>query len=253
MEVKTNYNKIASSYNERYSVNYLTEVEKSLLNTASDNNIKTILEAGCGTGRWLNSLNKLNKKLFGLDFSIQMLRIAKSETSETELVNADACYLPFNDNSFDMIFCINAIHHFPDKQKFFSEVNRCITPNGILCIYGVDPHIDKNWYVYDYFDGVYEKDLLRFPSLTDIRELCEVFNFQVEEQIIVERIFNSRKGEEVFSDPFIRKNMNSQLANLSDEEYNHGIEKIKEQIIKQPDTTFVTEINFYITKARKGE
>lgn len=253
MEVKTNYNKLASSYNERYSVNYLTEVEKSLLNTASDKNIKTILEAGCGTGRWLNSLSKLNKKLFGLDFSIQMLRIAKSEISETELVNADACYLPFNNNSFDMIFCINAIHHFPDKKKFLSEVNRCITTKGILCIYGVDPHIDKNWYVYDYFDGVYEKDLLRFPSLTDIRELCEVFNFQVEEQIIVERIFNSRKGDEVFSDPFLRKNMNSQLANLSDEEYYHGIEKIKEQIIKQPDITFVTEINFYINKARKGE
>ena len=121
MEIKTDYNKIASSYNERYSVNYLTEVEKSLLNTASDNNIKTILEAGCGTGRWLNSLNKLNKKLFGLDYSIQMLRIAKSEISETELVNADACYLPFNENSFDMIFCINAIHHFPDKQNFFRK------------------------------------------------------------------------------------------------------------------------------------
>lgn len=253
MEVKTNYNKIASSYNKRYIVNYLTDVEKSLLSTASDNNIKKILEAGCGTGRWLKSLSRLNKKLFGLDFSIQMLKIAKSEISETGLVNADACHLPFNDNSFDMIFCVNAIHHFPDKKYFLSEVYRCLDSTGILCIYGVDPHIDKNWYVYDYFDGVYENDLLRFPSLTDIKELCEVVNLQIEEQIVVERIYNSRKGEEVFSDPFLRKNMNSQLANLTDEEYNYGIEKIKEQINKQPDTTFVTEINFYLNKAIKGE
>lgn len=80
-----------------------------------------------------------------------------------------------------------------------------------------------------------------------------MFNLQIEEQSLVEQVYNSRKGDEVFSDPFIRKNMNSQLANLSDEEYDYGIEKIKHQIIKQPDTTFVTEINFYLTKVRKGE
>lgn len=252
LEIKTNYNEIASTYNERYKVNYLEAIEKSLLYIASENYVHKILEAGCGTGRWLKSLHKLNKKLFGLDYSIQMLKTAKDATDIDGFVNADAINLPFNNNSFDMIFCINAIHHFPEKKKFFSDAACCLNVNGMLCIYSADPHIDKNWYVYDFFDGVCENDLMRFPSLDEIKNYCTVFNLQVEEQILVERVYNSRTGEEVFSDPFLKKNMNSQLANLTDEKYNNGIEKIKQKIVHQPDKKFITEINFYLTKARKG-
>jgi ubiquinone/menaquinone biosynthesis C-methylase UbiE len=252
VKIKTNYNEIASTYDERYEVNYLTAVEQSLLSIASENNVYKILEAGCGTGRWLKSLHKLNIKLFGLDYSIQMLKIAKDANNIEGLVNADASNFPFKSNSFDLIFCINAIHHFPDKKKFFFEAHRCLNSNGILCIYGVDPYIDKNWYVYDYFDGVYKKDLMRFPSLNEIKNYCLMFDLQIEEQILVERVYNSRTGNEVFSDPFLKKNMNSQLANLTEEEYNIGIEKIKQKINYQPDKKFITEINFYLTKARKG-
>lgn len=251
MGIKTNYNEIASTYDERYKVNYLKAVEQSLLHIASENNVQKILEAGCGTGRWIKSLHKLNKKLFGLDYSIEMLKIAKDAIDIFGFLNADASNLPFNNNSFDLIFCINAIHHFPDKKKFFSDAAFCLNVNGVLCIYSVDPHIDKNWYVYDYFDGVYENDLMRFPSLSETKNYCAMFNLQVEEQILVERVYNSRTGEEVFSDEFLKKNMNSQLANLTDEEYSNGIKKIKQKIVHHPNNKFITEINFYLTKARK--
>lgn len=252
MEIKTNYNEIASMYDERYKANYLTAVEKSLIKIASENNVYKILEVGCGTGRWFKSLNTYNKNLFGLDYSIQMLKIAKNANNIDGLVNADASNLPFNNNSFNMIFCINAIHHFPDKKKFFMDAALCLDVNGVLCIYSVDPHIDKNWYVYDFFDGVYEKDLIRFPSLTETKNYCAMFNLRVEEQTLVERVYNSRTADEVFSDPFLKKNMNSQLANLTEEEYRNGIEKIKQKIVYQPDKKFITEVNFYLTKARKG-
>lgn len=181
-----------------------------------------------------------------------MLKIANDATDIDGLVNADASNLPFNNNSFDMLFCINAIHHFPDKKNFFSNAACCLNVNGVLYIYSVDPHIDKNWYVYDFFDSVYENDLMRFPSLDEIKNYCEIFNLHVEEQILVERVYNSRTADEVFSDPFLKKNMNSQLANLTEEEYNDGIEKIKQKIVHQPDDKFITEINFYLTKAKKG-
>lgn len=252
MEIKTNYNEIAPIYDERYKVNYLKAVEQSLLYIASENNVQKILEVGCGTGRWLKSLRILNKKLLGLDYSIEMLKIAKNSNEIDGIVNADASNLPFNNNSFDMIFCINAIHHFPDKKKFFSDAVSCLNVNGVFCIYSVDPHIDKNWYVYEYFDGLYEIDLMRFPSLDETKNYFTMLNLQVEEQTLVERVYNSRTGEEVFSDPFLKKNMNSQLANLTEEEYRNGIKKIKQEIVHQPDKKFITEINFYLTKARKG-
>lgn len=251
MEIKTNYNKIASSYDERYSVNYLTRVEASLLNIAADKNILSILEVGCGTGRWLKALKHLKKKLCGLDYSLEMLKIANCEKGNFHLTNADATKLPFFKESFDMIFCINAIHHFPDKEKFFSEANNSLSENGIICIYGVDPHVDKNWYVYDYFDKVYQSDLKRFPSLKETKKLCEMFGFKLENQSIVEEVYSERSGNEVFSDPFLKKNMNSQLANLSDEEYREGINRLKRKISLDPEAKFITDIKFYLTKARK--
>ncbi|BDQ03626.1 class I SAM-dependent methyltransferase [Ignavibacterium sp.] len=251
MELKTNYNKIASAYDERYKSNYLTEVEKSLLSIASDKNIHSILEVGCGTGRWLRALSSHSKKLVGLDYSIGMLKVAATGQCDLVLINADACKLPFAKNSFDMIFCINAIHHFPNKELFFSEATATLTQNGIICIYGVDPQIDKDWYVYDYFNDVYEKDLERFPSLKETKQLCELFGLRIEEQMIVEKVYSERIGNEVFSDPFLKKHMNSQLANLSEEEYQEGIERIKHKISVEPETKFITDIKFYLTKARK--
>lgn len=251
MELKTNYNQIASAYNERYESNYLTGVEQSLLSIVSDQKIKSILEVGCGTGRWLKALNSLNKNLFGLDYSIEMLKIAAAEHKKLFLTNADACRLPFLKNTFDMIFCINAIHHFLNKEKFISEAFESLTADGIICIYGVDPHIDKSWYVYEYFDNVYEKDLIRFPSLSETKRLCEMIGLHIEEQKIVEEIYSERVGKEVFLDPFLKKHMNSQLANLSEEEYQKGKERIKNKISLAPETKFITDIKFYLTKARK--
>ncbi|AFH47744.1 SAM-dependent methyltransferase [Ignavibacterium album JCM 16511] len=251
METKTDYNKIASAYDERYKSNYLPKVEESLLSIASEKSIRLILEAGCGTGRWLKALTSLNKKLFGLDYSIGMLKVADTEQYDLMLINADACKLPFAKNSFDMIFCINAIHHFPNKELFFSEATATLSQNGIICIYGVDPQIDKDWYVYDYFNEVYEKDLERFPSLKETKKLCELFGLRIEEQMIVEKVYSERIGDEVFSDPFLKKHMNSQLANLSDEEYQKGMERIKYNISVEPETKFITDIKFYLTKARK--
>lgn len=253
MNIKTDYNNIAKSYNERYTVNYLNRIEKSLLDIASNHKIFSILEAGCGTGRWLNALSGLNKNLFGLDYSFGMLKIASSENRISNLVNGNACFLPFSEHSFDMIFCVNAIHHFPYKEKFFSEAYKVLSKNGVLCIYGVDPYADKNWFVYDYFDNVYEKDLERFPSLGKLRILCNRFNLIPDEQSVIEHIYIERTGEEVFADPFLKKNMSSQLANLTDEEYRHGINKIRYQINKEPNTKFTTDIIFYLTKAHKGD
>ncbi len=251
MELKTNYNSIASSYDERYSSNYLTYIEKSLFSIASDANIKTILEVGSGTGRWLVALKLLNKKVVGVDYSIGMLKIAANKQNNFFLINADACKLPFSKNTFDLIFCINAIHHFPDKEKFLSDALLTLKPKGLLCIYGVDPQLDKNWYVYEYFENVYERDLQRFPSLSETKKLCTMAGFNVEEQALVEKVFSERTGKEVFSDPFLKKNMTSQLANLLDEDYQRGIDKITNKIYSEPGTKFITDIKFYLTKARK--
>ena len=248
---KTDYSQIASTYNTRYNANYLVNIENQIKNIITSNNYKTILEAGCGTGRWIDSLKNESKKIFGLDYSFDMMKIPKSDISYLNLVNADAVHIPFRKNCFDLIFCVNAIHHFPDKEKFVEECKSTLTSNGMIAVFGVDPHIDKDWYVYDYFDSVYENDLKRFPSLETLKGILRIEKFMEIETKVVEEVYNVRIGNEVFDDPFLNKHHCSQLANLSDEEYQKAIEKIKYQIMKNPETVFKTSVIFYLVSAKK--
>lgn len=248
---KTDYSKIAPTYNNRYDVNYLVNIEKQIKSLITINNYKTILEIGCGTGRWISSLDARNKKIFGLDYSFDMMKIPKSDKTHLNLVNADAVHIPFKDNYFDLIFCVNAIHHFPDKEKFIIECKRTLISNGMLSVFGVDPHIDKDWYVYDYFDSVYQNDLKRFPSLELLEKMLDAEKFEDVKVTVVEKVYNERIGDDVFNDPFLKKHHSSQLANLSDEEYQEGINKIKKQINKDPETVFKTSIIFYLVSAKK--
>ena len=253
MMKKTNYTIIAEKYNNRYKANYLVKIEGEIKNLILSNHFQNILEAGCGTGRWINSLNFKNIKVFGLDYSFDMMKIAKVNKSSANLVNADAVNFPFKNNFFDLIFCVNAIHHFTDKEKFISECKHTLTSNGTIAIFGVDPHIDKNWYVYDYFDSVYANDLKRFPSIKFLRRLLEAENFADVEIKTVEQVHHKKTGNDIFSDPFLEKHNCSQLADLSDEEYQKGIEKIKNQIVKNPKLVFTTSVVFYLVSAKKNK
>jgi ubiquinone/menaquinone biosynthesis C-methylase UbiE len=248
---KTNYNKIAKTYDKRYATNYLVNIENNLKNIISTKSCKKILEVGCGTGRWINALKNNHLKVFGLDYSLEMLKISKTNGANLKVVNADAVKIPFKKNIFDLIFCINAFHHFSDKDLFLKECTHALKQSGYLAIYGVDPHIDKEWYVYDYFDSVYENDLKRFITIEELKVKLKENHFTNIKVQVVEKIFNERVGVEVFNDPFLDKNHSSQLANLSNKEYEAGIKKIKNKILRNPQKVFTTLVIFYLVIARK--
>ena len=109
---KVNYNEISSKYDNRYNEDQWSNIKEKLLETISLNEYNNILEVGCGTGYWLNAIKALNVNCFGLDYSIGMLKEAKSKKRCGNLINGDANALPFKNNKFDFIFCMNALHHF---------------------------------------------------------------------------------------------------------------------------------------------
>lgn len=46
-------------------------------------------------------------------------------------VKADICDLPFDDNSFDVVFCNHVLEHIPDDTKAMQELYRVLKPNGM--------------------------------------------------------------------------------------------------------------------------
>ena len=82
-----------------------------------------------------------------------MLARARVAAPGARLVRARAEDLPWRDATFDRIFCVNALHHFSDRDRFFAEARRILRPGGGLLTIGKDPHAERDeWWVYHYFE-----------------------------------------------------------------------------------------------------
>lgn len=225
---RVDYDQIASSYNRRYASNDMAPIAALLQGLAREIDAERVLEVGCGTGRWLGDLDLVERQLCGLDLSMGMLQEARSRGNRLHLVRGKASQPPLPDAAFDMVFCVNAIHHFDDPRSFVSEGRRLLKPNGVLVVIGSDPHDShRNWYVYDFFRGTLETDLERFPSWGTLLDWMVSVGFEEVEWRLAQQILDHKVGRDVLDDPFLQKHACSQLALLSDEAYAAGLRRIE--------------------------
>lgn len=247
-KAKIDYNKISSVYNERYKISPLSGIQVFLENLVSNQPLQNILEVGCGTGHWLSVISKLNRRLYGIDYSVGMLKQVNS--SGSFLLNADANLLPIKENSFDLIYCVNAIHQFNNPFQFVKDVNPLLKHNGQLSIIGYDPFAkNTKWYLYDYFPETYQIDLKRYPKFDDISTEMIKHGFTNIFLKNVDSVYSFKKSHEILDDHFLDKKGSSQLALLSEEQYRAGLEKIKMDIEKSKKVNtelhFETNLSFY--------
>lgn len=100
-----------------------------------------VLDAGCGLGGTMVSLNDRYRKLalVGLNIDSRQLERAQVQVktkdgNQAALVAGDACQLPFADESFDAVVAVESIFHFPSRRKFLREARRVLRPGGRLAI-----------------------------------------------------------------------------------------------------------------------
>jgi SAM-dependent methyltransferase len=228
IQPQVNYDQLAPTYDKRFVHDRTEGIGKAILDLAQRLNAGRILEVGCGTCHWLAQMQRVGSRLYGLDLSTAMLNQARKWRTRMGLVNGYARQLPFESGMFDLVFCVNAIHHFQDSRCFVSEAARVLRRGGALAVVGNDPHGRReSWFVYRYFDGAYETDLMRFPTWETVRDWMFEDGFEEIEWREVERIVAPKYGRGVFDDPFLKKNSCSQLALLTDEVYQVGLERIE--------------------------
>src|SRR3954447_15804402 len=101
------------------------------------------LEIGSGTGYFSLNLVQLGtiECLTATDISPGMLRRLEQRAEALGLdrvrtVATEAEQLPFEDESFDLVFGHAVLHHIPDLGRAFAEFRRVLRPGGVIAFAG---------------------------------------------------------------------------------------------------------------------
>ncbi len=101
------------------------------------------LEIGSGTGYFSLNLVQLGviERLTATDISPGMLRRLAATAEGLGLdgvttVSTEAEELPFEDESFDLVFGHAVLHHIPDLDRAFAEFRRVLRPGGVIAFAG---------------------------------------------------------------------------------------------------------------------
>jgi ubiquinone/menaquinone biosynthesis C-methylase UbiE len=104
----------------------------------------SVLDVGCGLGGPCRMLaDEYGCQTTGIDLSHEYIRTA-SKLSElvqlddkTTFIQGDATALPFEDNTFDVVWTQHVQMNIPDKKKMYSEMYRVLKTGGHFLFYDI--------------------------------------------------------------------------------------------------------------------
>jgi len=95
---------------------------------------KNTLDVGCGEGTRLDTLLPKTSLGVGIDISKKAIKLAKEQYSRHKFFHSKNRVLPFNNNSFDLVYIAFVLEHTKNPKKFINEMIRVLSPKGELVI-----------------------------------------------------------------------------------------------------------------------
>ncbi len=135
---------------ERFQwINSVNLFKQRLANNGIDTNWfldKICLDAGCGSGRYIEALINLGaKKVIGMDLDIEIARSHLLKYKNVKLIEGDIRQIPYPDKYFDFVCCNGVLHHTSEPLVIARELVRVLSPNGKLFLYIY--HYNPDWYI----------------------------------------------------------------------------------------------------------
>lgn len=120
----------------------IEEARKGLFAKLLDEDIPfgaRILEVGCGTGQLSNFLSIANRTVFGVDVSLNSLRLAqefkeKNRLDRVHFLQMNLFHPVFEPESFDLVICNGVLHHTSDPFGGFKAIANLVKRNGYIMI-----------------------------------------------------------------------------------------------------------------------
>lgn len=223
-----NYDEVSRIYDTSRAAN--TETVEKLIKLLHIGDNSVVLDLGCGTGNYTAALERVAKRVIGIDSSIGMLEQALAKFAELPLICGDITSLPFGSEAFDGAFAIQVLHHVKERELFLSEAYRVLKKGAYLAIDSCSHRQMRTFWDYHYFPKGLEVDLARIPDAEEIASLLERTGFSnVGMEISYTNISAEHERPERYLDKNYRDGM-STFCLLSDEDIESGCEKLREDI-----------------------
>jgi SAM-dependent methyltransferase len=139
--VRGGYDLWAATYDE--TPNPLVALDRRhTLETLQPGPEEWILDAGCGTGAHVRAIARAGSRPVGVDFSREMLRVARRASGNAALVQADLNHgLPVVRNVFDALLCALVSEHLSRLATFFVDAHAALRHGGRLVFSAFHPDI----------------------------------------------------------------------------------------------------------------
>ena len=168
--------------NEEYNAPYFQPMKKFLVRQLDPLGKElNILEAGCGAAAFTSTLKNYSSDIVATDISTEQLEINKSRYLDVKFLFADLSErLPFQDNTFDVIWCSEVLEHLYSPLFALKEFNRVLKPGGKLLVTVPFHGMLKNLLIALFkFDRHYDPEYphVRFFTKKTLQKLIEKSGF----------------------------------------------------------------------------
>lgn len=111
-------------------------IARLINNHVNSSKTSKLLDLGCGTGFFTIPLSeRLNCRITGVDRSVEMLEVARAKTGQAKSIEwlvQDAAAMSFDNETFDVVFMSNFLHHFNNPLDVIEQCIRVLKPGGLL-------------------------------------------------------------------------------------------------------------------------
>jgi ubiquinone/menaquinone biosynthesis C-methylase UbiE len=232
----TLYDRIGIEYNTTRTADpYIAGRLYELLTPKTDG---LYLDIGCGTANYLTALAQKGLKFYGADPSETMLKEAKAKDNGAKFFCAHAEELPFENDFFDGGTATFTLHHWNDKLKGLTEVNRVLKPGSKLVLLSFTGEQMRGYWLNQYFPEMMRRSWELVPELPGMEQLLNdsgfglvaTENYFVQDDLQDHFLYSNKHRPEQYLRPEIRQNVSSFSSFCTTEELESGLQALEADI-----------------------
>jgi 2-polyprenyl-3-methyl-5-hydroxy-6-metoxy-1,4-benzoquinol methylase len=174
--------------NKRYKTN--SRIQQKFLERYFDKNVSRfierenrVLDFGCGSGIFSRRIARCSGYVEGVDISHGFIKLAESESShlqnvEFHLIDDSDSFFNLNIEKFDILLCVDVIHHLENPLKQLDLPLKTLKQNGKVLIY--EPNLLNPIIFLMHLLDPNERSLMKLGTRKRYRRILEKYDLQIE-------------------------------------------------------------------------